>query len=93
MSRLKAAQGWFLSIYGSYASSLGALDSVSYKPPPEVPIEMAAQDSSFTAEASSQYVYCELRVPGQQLPRCVGLSADHAGTDSGPLSSSFVAPR
>lgn len=88
LSQVNAAQKWFASIYGRYATGLGELDSVSYKRS-EVPIEMSTQDGGWRAEASTRYVRCEMAVPGGPLPRCVGLTAQHAGSDSGPLSTAF----
>jgi len=91
LSDLKAAQRWFISIYGRYAGSLSELDSVSYKGT-EVPIELTVAEGfgSWEAEATTRYVHCQLEIPGQQLPRCEGLTAEFAGTDSGPLSRSFA---
>lgn len=92
LSKVNAAQKWFASIYGRYAASLGELDSVSYRRS-EVPIEMSTQDGGWRAEASTDYVRCEVAVPGGPLPRCVGLSAQHAGSQSGPLSTAFRTDR
>ena len=88
LSKVNAAQKWFESIYGRYATSLGELDSVSYRSS-DVPIEMSTQDGGWRAEASTRYVRCEVAVPGGPLPRCVGLTAQGAGSDSGPLSTAF----
>ena len=91
LSELKSAQRWFNSIYGRYAGALSELDSVSYKPP-AVPVEMTVAEGfeGWTATAATRQVRCELAIPGQELPRCRGLTAEHAGTDSGPLSRAFA---
>jgi len=91
LSELKAAQRWFVTIYGRYAQSFAELDSVSYKRP-ELPLEMDVDEESWHAEISSSYVQCELEVPRQQLPSCTGLAARNSGTKSGPLSEAFGEP-
>jgi hypothetical protein len=86
---LKAAQNWFLSIYGRYAGSLEELDSVSYELG-EAPIALTVTDGKeWKAEISSRFVKCRFDGPRQQLPTCVGLPAQNAGTESGPLSEIF----
>ncbi len=89
LRELKAAQNWFLSIYGRYAGSLEELDSVSYKPG-DTPIALTvAGGNEWKAEISSRFVKCQFVGPRQQLPSCVGLPAENAGTESGPLSEIF----
>jgi hypothetical protein len=89
LRELKASQNWFLSIYGRYANSLEELDSVSYKPG-KAPIALtAANGKEWKAEISSRFVKCQFDGPRQQLPACVGLPAENAGTESGPLSETF----
>lgn len=91
LSEVKSAQRWYNSIYRRYAGSLSALDSVSYKGS-TVPIEMTVTDDfgRWKAVASTRYVRCEIEGPGGQIPDCVGLTAEHVGTDSGPLSQAFA---
>ncbi len=88
LSELKRAQNWFLSIYGRYARSIAELDSVSYKVP-DLPMEMSVGTGSWKGVMRSQYVRCEMDVPRQQLPECVGLAALNAGNESGPLVTAF----
>ncbi len=90
LRELKAAQNWFVSIYSRYARDVQELDSVSYKPT-DLPIRMtvATDAQSWKGELSNRYVSCQLDIPRQQLPTCVGLAATDAGTDSGPLSRAF----
>ena len=90
LRKLKAAQNWFVSIYGRFARSLEELDSVSYKSP-DLPIQMTASDDgkSWSSEITTRYVRCELDISRQQLPDCIGVAAQHAGTESGPLAETF----
>ncbi len=90
LRELKAAQNWFLSIYSRYARTTQELDSVSYKPK-EPPIRMTVDSDakSWKAELSNPFVSCQLEIPRQQLPGCVGVAAADAGIDSGPLSRAF----
>jgi len=88
LMELKSAQRWFLTIYGRHARSLAELDSVSYKPP-DVPIQMTVAGGSWRALIVNPYVRCELDASRQQLPSCVGLSAENAGSESGPLATAF----
>lgn len=90
LGKVKSAQRWYNSIYGRYAGSLSALDSVSYKGS-TVPIEMTVADDfgQWKAVASTRSVRCEIEGPGGQIPECVGLTAAYVGTDSGPLSEAF----
>jgi hypothetical protein len=94
LRELKSSQNWFNTIYGRYARSLQELDSVSYKMP-DIQINMAVanNDSSWVAEIATRYVKCVLDISRQQLPSCVGLPADNAGTTSGPLSEAFGGER
>lgn len=89
LRELKVAQNWYNSIYNRFAVSLEELDNVSYEPP-DLPIAMTVDDGGgWRAEVSSRWVKCEIDVSRQQLPVCAGLSADDAGTESGPLSEVF----
>jgi hypothetical protein len=89
LRELKVAQNWYNSIYNRFALSLEELDNVSYEPP-DLPIVMTVNDGAgWRAEISSRWVKCELDVSRQQLPVCAGLSAEDAGTESGPLSEVF----
>ncbi len=90
LRELKSAQSWFISIYSRYARTYQELDSVSYKHP-ELPVKMtvAGDAKSWKAEVSNPVVKCEVDVPRQQLPTCVGLAAANAGSKSGPLSAAF----
>jgi hypothetical protein len=89
LRELKKKQSIYNSIYSRFAASLEELDSVSYAPP-NLPIVMTVSDGTgWRAEIASRWVKCELDVPRQQLPVCSGLSADGAGTESGPLSEVF----
>lgn len=90
LRELKSKQSWFNMIYGRYARSLQELDSVSYKKP-DLQIDMVTSenDSSWVAEIATRYVKCVLDISRQQLPSCVGLPAENAGTTSGPLSEAF----
>lgn len=89
LRELKVAQNWYNSIYGQFATSLDQLKNVSYKPP-DLPIVMSVLDGGhWKAEISSRWVKCELDVSKQQLPVCTGLSANDAGTKSGPLFEVF----
>ncbi len=94
LRELKAAQKWFLSIYGRYAASLEELNSVSYRPP-DLPVQLSTDEKgkSWKAEISSDFVRCELDISRQQLPKCAGLSAESAGTELGPLAEAFGAKR
>ncbi len=90
LRQLKAAQNWYLSIYNRYARDVQELDSVSYKPAePPIRMTVASDANSWKAELSNPFVSCELEVPRQQLPVCVGVAATNAGSDSGPLSHAF----
>ena len=88
LMELKAAQRWFVTIYDRYAQSLQELDSVSYKVP-EFPLEMRVGEESWRAQIAGDYARCEFDISSQQLPSCVAVPADGAGTPSGPLSSAF----
>jgi hypothetical protein len=89
LRELKVAQNWYNSIYGRFAESLEELDDVSYERS-DLPIVMTITDGQqWRAEISSRIVKCELDVSRQQLPACHGLSAAHAGSESGPLSEAF----
>ena len=89
LRELKVAQNWYNSIYDRFAESLEELNNVSYEPP-DVPIVMNVVDAQhWRAEISSRIVKCELDISRQQLPSCTGLSAEAAGTESGPLSAAF----
>lgn len=89
LRELKVAQNWYNSIYNRFAPNLEELNNVSYAPP-DLPIVMTVNDGSeWRAEISSRWVKCELDVSRQQLPVCAGLSAQDAGTESGPLSEVF----
>jgi hypothetical protein len=90
LMELKAAQNWFLSIYGRYAMSQAELDSVGYKPP-DFPLSMqvAPGGRSWAAESASRLVRCQLDPGRQQLPSCVTQKADGLGTETGPLSQAF----
>lgn len=89
LMELKAAQKWFISIYGRYATSLEELDSVSYKPP-EAPLTMAVEvgGSAWSAQVASSFVSCELDSAGQ-LPDCPAQVAEGAGKEDGPLARAF----
>jgi hypothetical protein len=91
---LRRAQRWFLSIYGRYARSLAELDSVSYRPP-DLPLDLrvAADGQGWSVRAATRRVRCELDVTRRTLPSCVGLAAESAGSDSGPLAQAFVTER
>ena len=89
LRELKGAQNWYNSIYGRFAESMQELDKVSYEPS-NLPIVMSVPDAQhWRAEISSRVVRCELDISRQQLPVCTGLSAQDAGTESGPLSQVF----
>lgn len=89
LRELKKKQSMYNSIYSRFAASLEELDSVSYEPP-DLRIVMNVPDGEgWKAEISSRWVRCEIDVPRQQLPACAGLSAEGAGTKSGPLSEVF----
>lgn len=88
LREIKAKQNWFQTIYSRYATSVGQLDSVSYHPP-DFPIVLDASGDAWKAEIVGEQVRCELDAARHQLPQCSGLSAEDAGTESGPLSRVF----
>lgn len=86
---VKAAQRWFIAIYGRYATSLAELDSVSYKVQGGG-LSMISDDrgGSWQAEVASDFVRCEMD-NSRQLPHCRALPAEGAGTETGPLTRAF----